>query len=166
MEMSVRRVRLAPVDSEVPWVGGGLLLQAVAVGTSTVYVLEKAKHEDLGATITRATIRLAWHQALHAHTGLLVLIASAVGFGLGSVLMARPFVRNPVALLVAVPLAGVAGLVIFGAAALVIVLVVLLVQGLQGDIGGIDMPDLSGLWPGGWVTRSGRRDDDDDSRGR
>ncbi len=161
--MATRLVQLAPVESEVPWVGSGLLLQAAAAGTSVVYVLDRASNEGVGGTITRATVRLAWHQALHAHTGLLVLIASAVAFGAGSVLVARPFVRNPLALLVAVPLAGMAGLVAFGALALVIVLVVLAVQGLEGDLSSVKLPDISGMWPwSGGGRRSRRRDRDDD----
>jgi hypothetical protein len=160
--MSLRSTQLARVQSEVPWVGGGLLLQAIAVAASVVYVLDRARQEGVGGTITRATVRLAWHQALHAHTGLVVLVLSAVAFGAGSVLIARPFVRNPLALMVAVPLAAIVGLLMFGAAALVIVLVVLAVQGLEGDMGSIDLPHLSDgwSWPGG--GRSRRRDDDED----
>ena len=50
------------------------------------------------------------------------MIAGAALFVIGSMLLARPFVKSYVTLFVAIPLAALAGVLILGAAALVIAL--------------------------------------------
>jgi hypothetical protein len=133
--------RLPAVQHRGRWIGCGVLLQFAGVGAATAYVLEKARKEDVAGTITRATVRLAWHQAVHGGQGLGILIACAAAFAAGSVLLARPFVGSPVTLLVAVPLAGVIGLAALGAAVLLLVVVVLLADWLDLDLGWLDFSD-------------------------
>jgi hypothetical protein len=112
--------RLKPVAPRWPWVTGGLLLQLCGAAAPIVYVLNKAHHEDVGGQITRATLTLAWRQAVHSHTGLYLMIAGAAVFVAGSMVMARPFVKSWVTLFVAVPIAALAGVLVLGAAAIVI----------------------------------------------
>lgn len=130
------RGRLAPVVHRGRWIAGGLGLQLAGIGGSLAYVAAKAKHEGIGGLITTATVRLAWHESLHARAGIAVLAAAAVVFALGSVLLARPFVKRRLTLLVAVPLAGVCGALVLGAIALVVALLFLLLENGGGDIPG------------------------------
>jgi hypothetical protein len=121
---SERRRGLAPVSKRWPWITGGLSLQVIGVAMPVVYVLEKAHKEDFGGHITRATIRLAWHQAVHSKAGLALMIAGVLVFATGSVLLARPFAKSWLTLLVAVPIAAVAGLLVLGAAVLIVAVIV------------------------------------------
>jgi hypothetical protein len=127
---------LRPVRRKWPWIVGGLALQLVGIGAPVVYVLDKAKHKNVGGSLTRATVRFAWHEAIHSHAGLALLIARAVGFAIGAVLLARPFAKSWLTLLVAVPIAAVAGLLVLGAAALVVGLAVAGLEGLFDGWGG------------------------------
>jgi hypothetical protein len=115
--------RLAPVSPRWPWITGGLVLQLIGAGAPIVYILNKAHHEDIGGQISRATLTLAWRQAVHSHTGLALMIAGAAVFVLGSIVMARPFVRSWVTLFVAIPIAALAGLLVLGAAAILVGLI-------------------------------------------
>jgi hypothetical protein len=66
-----------------------------------------------------------------------VLIAAALLFALGSVLLARPYVRSVPMLFVTVPVAAVAGLLVLGALALVIAVFIFLANaGFDGPSGG------------------------------
>lgn len=130
------RGRLGPVVHKARWIAGGLALQLVGLGGPIAYVVSRAKHEDIGGLITVATVKLAWHESVHEHRGLAVLAAGAIVFALGSVLLARPFVRRRLTLLVAVPLAGVCGALVLGVAALLVTLIFLL-EGAGGDIDNI-----------------------------
>lgn len=127
---------LRPVRRKWSWIVGGLALQLVGIGAPVIYVLDKAKHENVGGSLTRATVRFAWHEAIHSHTGLALLIAGAVVFAIGAVLLARPFAKSWLTLLVAVPIAAVAGLLVLGAAALVVGLAVVGLEGLIDGWGG------------------------------
>jgi hypothetical protein len=118
------RGRLAPVSTRWPWITGGLLLQVVGVGAPVAYVVSKAHHEDIGGHITKATLQLAWRQAVHSHVGLAALIAGAAVFVAGSIVLARPFVKSWVTLFVAIPIAALAGVLVLGAAAIVVALLV------------------------------------------
>jgi hypothetical protein len=128
--------RLAPVSRRWPWITGGLLLQLIGAGAPVVYVLDKAHKEGLGGQISRATLTLAWRQAVHSHAGLALMISGAVVFVVGSMLVARPFVKSWVALFVAVPIAALAGVLVLGLAAVVVTLIVAGADELFGGIGG------------------------------
>lgn len=130
------RGRLRPVRHRGGWIAGGLGCQLVGVGVPIAYVVTKAKHESIGGLLTTATVKLAWHESLHARAGIALLAAGAIIFALGSVLLARPFVQRKLTLLVAVPLAAACGAAVLGVAALVIALVVLIAEG-GGDLSNI-----------------------------
>lgn len=129
--------RLKPVRARWPWVTGGLVLQLAGVAAPAAYVISKAHHEDVTGQISKATLTLAWRQAVHSHAGLALMIAGAALFVIGSVLLARPFVTSYLTLFVAIPLAALAGVLILGAAALVIALILAILSGGDSvDVGG------------------------------
>ena len=103
-----------PRRPPAPWIACGLILQAVGAGGVAAYVWFQVRHQNIGVHITAATIRLAWHGEVHTRAGLAVLVAGALIYAAGSVLMARPYVTRPVTLFVAVPVAAVAGLLVLG----------------------------------------------------
>ncbi|MFI1093198.1 hypothetical protein [Streptomyces sp. NPDC020917] len=130
------RGRLAPVAHRAGWIAGGLALQLAGLGGPIAYVVTRAKHESIGGLLTVATVRLAWHESVHERKGIALLAAGAIVFALGSVLLARPFVKRRLTLLVAVPLAAACGALILGVAALVVTLVVLISEA-GGDVGNL-----------------------------
>lgn len=127
--------RLSPVSPRWPWITSGLLLQLIGAGAPVAYVVNKAHHEDLGGQISKATLTLAWRQAVHSHAGLDLMILGTLVFVIGSMLMARPFVTSMVTMFVAIPIAALAGLLILGAAA---ILVALLLAGADDAIDAFD----------------------------
>jgi hypothetical protein len=129
--------RLRPVSARWPWITGGLLLQLAGVAAPAAYVISKAHHEDVTGQISKATLTLAWRQAVHSHAGLGLMIGGAALFVIGSMLLARPFVKSYLTLFVAIPLAALAGVLVLGAAALVIAL-------LFAILSGGDFTDLGG----------------------
>ena len=141
--------RLRPVENRFPWITGGLVLEVIGAAVPAIYMFTKAKHESVGGSITRATIKLVWHQSLHSHTGLAILIGGAVAFAAGAVLLARPYATNVIVLIVGVPVAAIAGLLVLGIFALVIAFLVATAEGLDG---GGDW----GWWLDGWEPRSPR----------
>jgi hypothetical protein len=112
--------RLRPVARRWPWITGGLLLQLIGAGAPVAYVVNKAHHEDLGGQISKATLTLAWRQAVHSHAGLDLMIVGALVFVVGSMLMARPFVTSMFTMFVAIPIAALAGVLVLGAAAILV----------------------------------------------
>ena len=129
--------RLRPVNARWPWITGGLVLQLAGVAAPAAYVISKAHHEDVTGQISKATLTLAWRQAVHSHAGLALMIAGAALFVVGSVLLARPFVKSYLTLFVAIPIAALAGVLILGAAALVIALLFAILSGGDFiDVGG------------------------------
>ena len=127
------RGRLSPVAHRGRWIAGGLALQLVGLGAPIAYVVAKAKHESITGLISVTTVRLAWHESLHARAGIAVLAAGAIVFAIGSVLLARPFVKRRLTLVVAVPVAAVCGALVLGVAALIVVLLYLLAEA-GGDV--------------------------------
>lgn len=107
--------------------------------------------EQLAGEITKYTIRLAWHDALHTPVGLAALLVGLALVIAGSVLLARPFVRRRWTLIVAVPLAAVVGFLILGA---LIAVVALLAWLFWASEGGFDLPVPD--WPD-WPARRRRR---------
>ncbi len=170
-----RKRGLRPVAQRWPWITGGLTLQVIGVAAPVLYVLNKAHKESFGGQLTHATIRLAWHQAVHSKGGLAMLIAGVVVFATGSVLLARPFAKSWLTLLVAVPIAAVAGLLILGAAVLIVAAIVAAVGGLADGVGGGGGGGGGGgsgssgtdwwFWSSSSSSRRRRRPDDEDGGG-
>lgn len=127
--------RIAPTAHRGWWIFAGLVLQLAGIGGPAAYVWSKAKHEDVGGLITVATVKLAWHESLHLKAGVAILVAGAALFAIGSVVLARPFAKHWLTLLVAVPIAALVGALVLGVAALIVVLVGLLIAN-GGDLGG------------------------------
>ncbi len=59
---------------------------------------------------------------MHSHAGLALLICGALVFVAGAIMLVRPFVTSWVTLFVAVPLAALAGVLVLGAAAILVAL--------------------------------------------
>ena len=87
--------------------------------------------------ISRSTVLLVGRQVVHTRNGAIVLAVAAVLFAFGSVMLARPFVRSWLTLSVAVPIAGVVGLLLLGVGAIVLALIVYVV------LDSLDLPDFS-----------------------
>lgn len=136
--------RLGPVLHRARWIAGGLGCQLVGVAGPIAYVVAKTKRESISGLITTATVRLAWHESLHARAGAAVLAAGAILFAIGSVLLARPYARRRSTLLVAVPVAAVCGAVFLGVAALVVAVVILLSAIGGGGAGSSDKSPSEG----------------------
>jgi hypothetical protein len=111
---------LAPLQSRWPWVVSGLIVQALGVGSVAVVMWHNIRNQSLGTHITAEMVKFAWHSELHNRAGLIVLAVGAVIYAAGSVVMARPYVSRPVTLLIAVPIAAVAGMLLLGVLALVV----------------------------------------------
>lgn len=137
---------LAPLRSRWPWVVWGLIVQALGVGGVAVVMWHNIRDQSFGAHVTAEMVRFAWHSELHNRTGLIVLAAGAVVYAVGTVVMARPYVSRPATLLIAVPVAAVAGMLLLGVLALI---VAALLSAFANNGGGLS---------GGGATR-GRRDD-------
>ncbi len=146
--------RLRPVRVRWPWITGGLILQLAGVAAPAAYVISKAHHEDVTGQISKATLTLAWRQAVHSHAGLALLIGGAALFVIGSVLLARPFVKSYLTLFVAIPLAALAGVLVLGAAALIIAL-------LFAILGGGDFFDFGSSGPSGGNNKKKKQQQQD-----
>ena len=126
--------RIAPTAHSGWWIFIGLVLQLVGSGVPTIYVWRKAKHQDVSGLITMATVKLAWHQSLHTKVGIDILVGGAVLFVIGSVVLARPFAKHWVTLLVAVPIAALVGVLALGVLILIIAgLVATFMDVMEGD---------------------------------
>lgn len=112
--------QLAPVTDRTRWIGGGFALQVVGAGVPAGYVISIAHRMSIGGHITSATVLLAWRSDSHTTTGLALLLSGALVFAVGSTLMARPFVLRRSTLLIAVPIAAVAGVLVLGLLALLV----------------------------------------------
>ncbi len=113
---------LPPTSHRRAFVVAGLIVQLVAVAIPTAYIAYRTEHTQ--AVISKATLLLVGRHVVHSHNGVLIVVAAAVLFAVGSVLLARPFVRSWLTLGVAVPVAGVVGLLVLGIGALVLALLV------------------------------------------
>ena len=100
-------------------------------------------------SVTRYTVRLVWQQMAHSGADLALALLGVALFVAGSVVLARPFVRRRSTLLVGVPLAALAGVLVFGVFAVVIGAVIAAEQD-PGDFVNAVADNLP--WPG-----SGRR---------
>lgn len=153
--MNVARIpaggrELRPVASRGRWLAWGLALQVVGVGIPVTAALRRAHESGVVGGVTHYTVRLVWHEMLRSGADVALIVLGVVLFAAGAVVLARPFVRRRLTLLVAVPLAAVVGLAVLGVLALVCAAVFAAAEA-PGDSGLSDA--LSGLsWPG-----SGRR---------
>ncbi|MGH6657685.1 MAG: hypothetical protein ACRDVE_21060 [Actinocrinis sp.] len=136
---------LTPVGHRAGWILGGLALQLAGVGGPLAYVVTKAKHESVGGLLSVATVRLAWHGSLHTKAGVAVLAGGAALFAVGSVLLARPYVKSRLTLLLAVPLAALGGVLMLGVVAVVVALAFAGFESGGGGNGGLsDVPSFGG----------------------
>jgi hypothetical protein len=128
---------LEPLRSRWPWVVWGLIVQALGVGSVAVVMWHNVRDQSLGGHITAEMVRFAWHSELHSHAGLIVLVAGAVIYAVGSVVMARPYLSRPAALFIAVPIAAVVGMLLLGVLALAVsALFSALANSADGGFGG------------------------------
>ena len=119
MSTELRRV-LAPLRSQWPWVVWGLLIQALGFGSVAVVMWHNIRDQNLGGHVTAEMVAFAWRSELHNRVGFIVLVVGAVIYAIGTVVMARPYVSRPTTLLIAVPIAAVAGMLVLGVLALVV----------------------------------------------
>ncbi len=113
------RRELPPVRAHGRWIAWGLSLQVIGVGIPVVTALHRAREASVGGAVTHYTLRLVWHEMLRSNADVALIVLGVVLFAAGAIVLARPFVRRRGALLVAVPLAAVVGLAVFGVLALV-----------------------------------------------
>lgn len=131
---------LHPLSSLRRWVVWGLVLQLIGVGVPAAYVGAAAHRLSVTGHITATSLRLAWRSDAHTGTGVTLLLAGGVIFAVGSVVMARPFVRRRATLFVAVPLAALLGVFVFGVLALLIAALI---------AGWLDFLDIADFSPDG-----------------
>jgi hypothetical protein len=157
------RVPLAPVHRRWVWLGWGLALQAAAVAIALELAYKTYENSNALGLLSRATVTLIVDQLRHNHRDEALLALVAVLFVAGSVALARPFVRRRATLVLAVPVAALAGIAVFGAVALVIAAVIAVAgdQGAGSTGGGFPVDWLSG---GGGGSRRRRDRGDDDER--
>lgn len=144
---------LGPVHAPWRWAAWGLAMQVIGVGIPVVTAVRRAHEAGVGAALTHYTIRLVWHEMLRSGADVALIILGVVLFVAGAVVLARPFVRRPWTLLVAVPLAAIAGLAMFGVVALVIALVV----AATASAGDADWSAVADFVPDDWTARRRRK---------
>jgi hypothetical protein len=136
---------LPPVRARGHWIVWGLALQVLGVGIPVVAALRRAHEDGVVGGLTRYTVRLVWHEMLRSRADVALIALGVVLFAAGAIVLARPFVRRRSTLLVAVPLAALAGLALLGVLALVCAVVIAAVAG-PGDVDPRSLPDFG--WPG------------------
>jgi hypothetical protein len=94
-------------------------LQVIGVGIPVTAALRRAHESGVVGAVTHYTIRLVWHEMLRSGADVALIVLGVLLFATGAVLLARPFVRRPATLLIAVPLAALLGLAVLGVLALV-----------------------------------------------
>ena len=104
-------------------------------------VAHDSRRESALGEVTKYSVRLAWQDALRRPSFGLVVLALVVLYGVGAVLVARPYCADRRTLLIAVPIAAVISLLVLGAAALLIYLVAALGDG-DGCVGFDVFPDM------------------------
>ncbi len=143
------RGELKPVGNRAAWITWGLALQAIGVGIPVTVALRRANRDGALASITHYTVRLVWHEMLRSHADVALVVLGVLMFAVGAIVLARPFARRRVTLLVAVPLTAIAGLAVLGVVALVCAALIALAES-SGD-GGLQglLDNLSAWSPGG-----------------
>lgn len=150
---STVRGQLAPVRRRGVWVAWGLVLQVVGVAIPAAVAFDRINHDDAVGTVTHYTFRLVLHEMLRRRADVALVVLGVIVFAAGSVVLARPFVTGRLALFVAVPLAAVAGIAVFGLIAVVIAAI--LAIGANGGGGGGASDLAGGLMD--WPFDGGRR---------
>jgi hypothetical protein len=148
------RRELPPVRARGSWIAWGLALQVIGVGIPAVAAIRRAHESGVGGAVTHYTLRLVWHEMLRSGADVALIVLGVILFVAGAVALARPFVRRPVTLMVAVPLAAVAGLAVFGVLALLCAALIALAAN-SGDASWGDV--LENLIPGNWPSRRRRK---------
>jgi len=149
------RRELPPVRSRGAWIASGLALQIVVVGIPVVAALRRTHEAGVGGALTHYTIRLVWHEMLRSGADVALIVLGVVLFVAGAVVLARPFVRQVTTLVVAVPLAAIAGVAVFGVVALVVAAVIAASASAgSADFGSSFFDFLSDGWPGGRRRRT------------
>jgi hypothetical protein len=144
------RHELSPVHAPGRWIAWGIALQAIGVGIPVAAAIHRAHETGVGGALTHYTIRLVWNEMLRSRADVALIVLGVLLFVAGAVVLARPFVRRVSTLVVAVPLAAVAGLAVFGVVALLFGLVVAAAaSGGDADIGSALAEFLPDGWPGG-----------------
>ncbi len=148
------RRELGPIHARGRWVAWGLVLQVIGVGIPVAAAVRRAHEAGVGGALTHYTVRLVWHEMLRSGADVALIVLGVALFVAGAVVLARPFVRRVSTLLVAVPLAAVAGLVVFGVVALLVALVVAATASAgDAEVGGA----LADFLPDGWPGRRRRK---------
>ena len=136
----IRRVArwhpLTPVAHRGRWIGSGLAVQALAVAGLGAWAYGKYKKDAALGMAAKATVKLVWQEAVHSGQGIAVLVAAALVFAFGSVLAARPYARTVEMLVVVVPLAAIAGVVVLGVIALLLAVIIAIAWASDGGGGG------------------------------
>lgn len=149
----VGRRELPPVRARGRWLVWGITLQVVGVGIPVTAALRRAQESGVVGGLTHYTVRLVWHEMLRRGAAVALIALGVVLFVAGAVVLARPFVRRTSTLLVAVPLAALAGFAILGVVALVCAALLALTAG-SGDTSSAQ--GLADLIPGDWPRRRRR----------
>lgn len=110
--------QLEPVSHRWRWFWWGVALQVLGVAIPIALAVQRARHDGFGGTLTRATVRLIWHQMAQHPGDVGVIVLGVAVFVAGSMVLARPLVRRRFQLVLAVPAAALLGFVVFGAVAL------------------------------------------------
>ncbi|MDA8069535.1 MAG: hypothetical protein M0T77_13155 [Actinomycetota bacterium] len=146
---------LRPVDSRARWLAWGLALQAVGVGIPLTAALSRANKDGVGGTLTRYTVRLVWHEMLRSRADIALIALGVALFAVGGIVLARPFVRRPIALFVLTPLAAMLGFAVHGVIALLCAAVIALAES-PGDVNWGDL--LNNVnWPSDSDRRNRRK---------
>jgi hypothetical protein len=135
---------LRPVAHRNYWIAAGLLIQFAGAAAPIAVLFKRAKSEDLLQHVTGLTVKLVWHQAIHDPHGRSLIIAGTVVFVLGSMVLARPFVKHVLTLVLAVPLAALVFVAALGVVALIVVILGLILWAFGDSLGN-----------GGWGSGSG-----------
>jgi hypothetical protein len=143
------RRELRPVHARGRWVAWGLALQVIGVGIPVLTAVRRAHEAGVGGAVTHYTIRLVWHEMLRSGADVALIVLGVALFVAGAVVLARPFVRRVSTLVVAVPLAAVLGLAVFGVVALIVALVI----ALTASAGDADWSGIADFLPDGWPRR-------------
>jgi hypothetical protein len=148
------RRELSPVHSRGRWLAWGLALQVIGVGIPVVTAVHRAHEAGVGGALSHYTLRLVWHEMLRRGADVALIILGVALFVAGAVVLARPFVRRVSTLSVAVPLAALAGLAVFGVVALLVALVI----AATASAGDADWGSaLADFLPDGWPGRRRRK---------
>ena len=140
------------MGARAPWIAWGVALQVAGVGIPVLTAVRRAHEAGIGGAVTHYTIRLVWHEMMRSGADVALIVLGVVLFVAGAVVLARPFVRRMTTLVVAVPLAAVAGLAVFGVVALVVGLVV----AATVSAGDADWGAIGDFIPDDWPRRRRR----------